>query len=155
MEEWRQIPWYPFYSVSSSGRVRNDRNGHILKQFWSRNNHPDGRLRVAISYEKAYVHQLVAKMFIPNPEKKPQIDHIDRNPSNNDVSNLRWATQSENMLNRDQPLGKSGHKSIFHRKDKFLVDIKRKYGPSFCKVFPTLQEAIQARDNFLNNQSAN
>lgn len=45
------------------------------------------------------VHRLVATAFIPNHEHKPQIDHIDRNRSNNHVSNLRWCTRSENMLN--------------------------------------------------------
>lgn len=48
-----------------------------------------------------YVHRLVAEVFIPNPEGKPIVDHIDRNPHNNSVTNLRWATISENRLNSD------------------------------------------------------
>ena len=47
------------------------------------------------------VHQLIAKTYIPNPENKPTVDHIDRNKLNNVVSNLRWATQSEQNENKD------------------------------------------------------
>lgn len=47
-----------------------------------------------------YLHRLVAKIFVPNPENKPQVDHIDTNPLNNRADNLRWVTQSENNNNK-------------------------------------------------------
>ena len=46
------------------------------------------------------VHRVVAECFIPNPEGKPQVDHIDGNRANNAVSNLRWATHQENLQNQ-------------------------------------------------------
>lgn len=58
-----------------------------------------GYLRVRIKGKDYKVHRLVAECYIPNPENKPFIDHINRCPSQNAVGNLRWANNSENMRN--------------------------------------------------------
>jgi hypothetical protein len=51
--------------------------------------------------------------FIPNPDNYPQIDHIDRKPNNNILSNLRWATQSKNQGNRSlSSNNKTGYKGV-------------------------------------------
>lgn len=59
---------------------------------------------------KFHVHRAVAELFIPNPEHKPCVDHIDTNPNNNNVENLRWVTYKENNNN---PLTRY-HNSISH-----------------------------------------
>lgn len=60
----------------------------------------DGYLFIQIQGRAILKHRLLAAMFIPNPEGRRFVDHIDGNPSNNELSNLRWVSSQENSMNR-------------------------------------------------------
>lgn len=94
---WKKIPEYPNYSVSDGGLVRNDKTGRILKiaDTWS------GYARVGLCKESKqkwfFVHNLVAKAFIPNTDPEAdQVNHKDGNGLNNKVENLEWVTKAYN-----------------------------------------------------------
>ena len=98
------------------------------------------------------VHQLVAEAFIPNPENKKAIDHIDTNPSNNNVTNLRWVTCLENtnnpitlkrvrnaIVNYNKSEKKKLAVSLKHSKATLMYDLDR----NFIKEFKSATEAAK------------
>lgn len=81
--------------INHQGVIRNTSTCHKIKQRVNQ-----GRLMVELwknnKKKHQLVHRLIAQAFIPNPHNKPQINHIDGNPLNNNIENLEWVTDSEN-----------------------------------------------------------
>ncbi len=99
-EIWRTIDEYPGIEVSNMGRIM--KNGKIacLKE------NRDGYQKITIKNinnktKSVGVHRLVALAFIPNPDNKKEVDHINTIRNDNRVENLRWVTPIENILGND------------------------------------------------------
>jgi hypothetical protein len=152
LEEYRFIKDYENYEVSNFGNVRNSKTSRILKP----NLHKDGYHLIGLWKDGKQnffqVHRLVAIMFIDNVDDKPTVDHLDRNPKNNNILNLRWATFSEQVLNRDYyHIKQTEHHHIrITSFGTFEVRIKKNKKLT-CKTFKTLKEAIIYRDVFIKN----
>lgn len=102
-EVWETIIDFPDYEISNHGRVISYRcpNARLLDPACNKLGYKQVCLRDFNDRQcMMYVHRLVARQFLPPPrEDQKEIDHIDRNPSNNLVTNLRWSNRSENLRN--------------------------------------------------------
>lgn len=98
-EQAKQIENFPNYYITNFGRVWSTiSNKWLSLQINQRGKHK--RYYVNLGREnRFFVHQLVARAFIPNPNNYTEVDHIDANGLNNNVDNLRWVTHEENMQN--------------------------------------------------------
>lgn len=95
-EFWEKYPdGKERYFVSNLGRVYDNKNKKILNQH---TNKITGYVTVHLGGKNEYVHRAVALTFIKNENNKPQVNHIDGNKTNNNVTNLEWVTASENVI---------------------------------------------------------
>lgn len=151
-EIWKDIPeWYGKYQVSNMGNVR--KSGKIITRIdgirmtippknMKTQIGPDGYPKLTLhrgdQYRTYTVHRLVATTFIPNPNNKPEVNHINGVKSDNCVENLEWVTRSENYI---------------HSRDVIKTAARRT--PIKCvetgECFPSLSNAAKSKNLRLGN----
>ena len=141
-----EIEGYENYLIYEDGKVYSKHSKRYLKQNDNRNGYlyvnlyQDGKLK------HHTIHRLVGVYYIPNPENKPFLDHINRNRKDNRIENLRWVTKSENCQNTGvQKNNKStGIKNICYDKrvNRYRYQ-KMINGENHRKYFKTLEEAVE------------
>jgi hypothetical protein len=108
MEEiWKDIPEYEgMYQISNLGNVKSQHYNHmsgrkpgrLLKVTLMKTGYMSLELRMNDTNKRHLIHRLIAEVFIPNPENKPNVNHINGIRNDNRIENLEWCTQSENIL---------------------------------------------------------
>lgn len=106
----KEIPTFPGYAISKKGQVisleRIDRRGHKRRKhwlkyyYWNTNKYVGVSLHKDNKYYLVQVHKLVLETYVGLCPKGQQCRHLDGNPKNNNLSNLRWGTPRENQLDR-------------------------------------------------------
>ena len=136
---------YLGYTVYPNGDVMGKR-GWMLKPSTNK----DGYRVVTIYHNKEktinLVSRIVALCYIPNPDNKPEVDHIlSKEITNNNVSNLRWATRSEQMINRGM-LGNntSGVKGVMKDKNSWRAELTVN-GKKLTKTYKSYDKAVAKR----------
>ena len=139
------------YYATKEGNILSSRKFNvptIMKSFTDKG----GYLRVTLLGETRKVHRLVAIAFIPNPERKTQVNHINGIKTDNRVENLEWVTHSENMIHayktgltcghtgrRDKGNNKFGEEwTELNNKGVSLREISRMYGVTHHTVKRTI-----------------
>lgn len=93
----KSIEKFPNYTINTDGVVVNKVTGHIKSIHIGKNGYKVVSLYNKGETKDCLLHRLLALAFIPNPENKPQVNHIDGVKTNNALANLEWVTQSENI----------------------------------------------------------
>lgn len=135
-EIWKDIIGYEgLYQVSNFGRIKNKNN--LIMSLSRNRSGPNYRYMVWLSKQDKkkpfLVHRLVAEAFIPNPNEKPTVNHIDGNPLNNHLDNLEWATKSENHIHR-----------VYVLKEHSLIPCRKVRCIETGVIYPSLSAASRA-----------
>lgn len=143
-EEWKEYQNSGYY-ISSYGEVKrklkNGRWRFLSNKAIDRYGYPKITLSINGERRTISIHRLVAELFIPNPENKPQVNHINGDKTNNRMQNLEWVTGEENM--------EHCFTKLHHKATRPIVRISpdmREF-----KLFPSVSEA--ARVTRLNHKT--
>ncbi len=155
MEIWKTLTDFPSYEISTFGSIRRilgrDKKP-IIPRILKQSTDSWGYKQICLSengrQSTKKIHSLIMLTFSKKPSEFHTIDHIDRNKSNNNLDNLRWATMTEQRVNTE----KQENNNIYRTKQNTYRVIIRRNKTCICwKTLKSLQEAIDYRNDFLNN----
>ena len=146
-EEWRDVVGYEgIYEVSNMGNVRNKKTLRVRKPFISYHNYVRVPLRKNNKSKNFSIHRLVAEAFIPNPENKETVNHINGDKTDNRVENLEWCTYEENSIKSiEQKLNLGGIKKRVRQYDE---------NGKLLNIWTSVSEAGRATKTIKRNISA-
>lgn len=144
-DNWKQIndPELEEYQMNEDGNIK-DKWGTILEPGSMCVGYKVFTIKGKTKWCFRYQHRLLAQTFLENPDNKPICDHIDRNKSNNSLSNLRWVSRGENAVNsKVRSDNTSGLKGVIKQGKRWKAVCQNKY----LGVFETKELAYEAYKN--------
>jgi hypothetical protein len=130
---------FPKYEIDDAGNVFNKKSNKQIKEKLNNKHYSIVNLWIDGYHAKQrLVHRLVAKAFIPNPDNKSEVNHIDGNKQNNSVNNLEWVTRKENVYHSIKhglaPQCSIGYEKRGYKVSQFTLD------GTFVKTWRSLRE---------------
>lgn len=151
-ELWKEIPGYETtHQVSNYGRIKQVIKNTLLKNRLNSKGYHTINLTANGKTKTFKVHRLVALAFLPNPEKKEQVNHIDFNKLNNNFQNLEWVSNRENSCHSNSIKNKtSRYPGVCFRKtnNKWVSSIRFNGKSIHLGYFDEEDQAYQARKRF-------
>ena len=144
LELFKPIDGYDNYFVSNFGNIKNSKKNKIMKLSNDNKGYKIINLSKNGKVKMFKVHRLVGIAFLENVDEKPMIDHIDNNRSNNNVKNLRWCTNQENLANQGKRENNTtGYKGITYNKEtkKYRARININGKKKHLGLFKSAEEA--------------
>lgn len=124
------VGWEGIYQVTSCGKIWSCRHNKFLKPAGGKGNYQMVYLTNGDRKVNDYVHRIVAKAYLPNPNNLPLVNHKDEHKDNNNVNNLEWCSQEYNV---NYSIGKRNNCGKW----------RKVYCPELNKTFPTLASAAK------------
>jgi len=147
-EEFIDIKDYEgLYKINKKGEILGVKRNNILKPQLSKDGYFNVRLCKDNKIKGFRVHRLIALHFIDNPNNLLEIDHIDRNRTNNNIENLRWSTHSDNLKNRE--IKGCIYKVIKKNKEKEHIYYRVAVRSKNKGIFKTQEEAEEFLKKYL------
>jgi len=159
----KDIPGFPNYQITEDGNVWSKNYKRFLTPEPPRPkcNYENYSLYKNGIRTHKFTHRLIAITYIDNPKNLPFVDHIDRDTTNNIVSNLRWVTKSQNVINRKLK-NKLGYRHItfYNRKGRkspyYSLRLKRNHKLIYSKYFSInkhkLEDVVKYRNEVVYPQ---
>jgi len=134
------------YYISKCGKVlstKRYKDGILIKEFLNKKGYPSVQIYNNVKQYRKMVHRLLAIQFIPNPLNLPIVEHIDDNPLNFSLNNLKWSTQAKNIQRAYDSGRKIGYwtgKKHCNRKKVKQLDLNR----NLIKVWDCVSDASKS-----------
>ena len=152
---WIKIEDYN-YSINENGEVRNDKTEKFKKSALDRKGYYYVSLWKNNKIKCFRIHRLLAKYFLPDYNEELDVDHIDRNRTNNNLSNLRMINHRDNTCNQSKKINCSSiYKGVTFDKQnhKWMAKIMINYKNIFLGRFNTQVEAAQAYNKYIEDNN--